>query len=67
MHDQTIQGSLGGGAYPDRDIKKFITLDKKKKINLNQIIFKTLNFNKINNGIQIFRNMYNSGRILIKF
>ena len=67
MHDQTIQGSLGGGAYPDRDIKKFITLDKKKKINLNQIIFKTLNFNKINNGIQIFKNMYSSGRILIKF
>ena len=67
MHDQVIQGSLGGGANPDRDINKFMELDKKRKINLNQIIFKTINFNKINKGIQIFKNMYNSGRILVKF
>ncbi len=67
MHDQVIQGSLGGGANPDRDINKFIELDKKKKINLGKIIFKTLNFKKINKGIQIFKNMHNSGRVLIRF
>ena len=67
MHDQVIQGSLGGGANPDRDINKFIELDRKRKINLDSIIFKTLNFSKINKGIQIFKNMFNSGRILIRF
>ncbi len=67
MHDQIIQGSLGGGAKPDRDINRFIELDKKRKINLNQIISKTVDFKKINYGIQVFKNMYNSGRILIKF
>ena len=55
MHDQIIQGSLGGGANPDRDINKFIELDRKRKINLDSIIFKTLSFSKINKGIQIFK------------
>ena len=32
MHDQVIQGSLGGGANPDRDINKFIELDRKEKL-----------------------------------
>ena len=67
MHDQIIQGSLGGGANPDKDINKFIELDKKRKINLNKIIIKTLNFSEINKGIHIFKNMNNSGRLLLKF
>lgn len=67
MHDQTIQGSLGGGAYPDKDIPKFIKLDKKKKINLNSLISRIINFKDINKGISQFRSSNLSGRILVKF
>ena len=67
MHDQTIRGSLGGNAFPKRDIPKFIDLDKKGKINLNKIIFKVLKFKEINKGIKMFKSFKTTGRILIKF
>lgn len=67
MHDQSIQGSLGGGAYPDKDIPKFIKLDKDKKINLQSIISKVFKFKDINKAIALFKSANTTGRILIKF
>ena len=67
MHDQTIKGSLGGNTFPKKDIPKFIDLDKKGKINLNKVIFKTIKFNEINKGLKMFKSLKTTGRILIKF
>ena len=67
MHNQTIKGCLGGNAYPQRDIPRFINLDRKKLINLNQIIYKTIKFKELNKGIEMFKNPKTTGRILIKF
>ena len=67
MHDQTIKGSLGGNTFPKKDIPKFIDLDKKGKINLNKVIFKTIKFNEINKGLKMFKSSKTTGRILIKF
>lgn len=67
MHDQVIQGSLGGGALPDRDIPKFIKLDTNNKINLASLIFKVYKLEEINNAIRLFKNPNTTGRILIKF
>ena len=67
MHDQTIKGCLGGNANPQKDIPKFINLDEKKLINLNQTISKTIKLEEINKGIQMFKNKITTGRILIKF
>tara|TARA_B100000029_G_C17556114_1_gene951719 strand:- start:615 stop:1649 length:1035 start_codon:yes stop_codon:yes gene_type:complete len=67
MHDQTLKGSLGGNARPQIDIPKFINLDKRKKIKINKIIHKTINFKDINKGISMFQSQKNTGRILIKF
>ena len=67
MHNQTIKGCLGGNSYPQRDIPKFIKLEKKKIINLNQIIYKTIKLNELNSGIKMFKNPRTTGRILIKF
>ena len=46
---------------------KFIDLDKKGKINLNKVIFKTIKFNEINKGFKMFKSSKTTGRILIKF
>ena len=67
MHNQTIKGCLGGNAFPERDINKFIKLEKNKIINLNKIIYKTFKFNEINKAIKIFRSTSTTGRVLIKF
>jgi len=67
MHDQVIQGSLGGGAFPDRDIPKFIKLDIKNKINLASLISKVYKLEEINKAIKLFKNSNTTGRILIKF
>ncbi len=67
MHDQVIQGSLGGGALPDRDIPKFIKLDINNKINLASLIFKVYKLEEINKAIRLFKNPNTTGRILIKF
>jgi len=67
MHNQTIKGCLGGDARPQKDIPKFINLDRKKKINLNKIIHKIIKFRQINKGIEMFKNQKNTGRILLKF
>jgi Zn-dependent alcohol dehydrogenase len=67
MHDQTIKGSLGGNTFPEKDIPKFINLEKAGKINLNKIIYKTINFNEINKGIKMFKSLKTTGRILVKF
>jgi len=67
MHDQMMEGSLGGGTSPDKDIPKFIKLDKQKKINLNSIISKVIKFKDINKGIKLFKSHNSTGRILIKF
>ena len=67
MHNQTIKGSLGGNTFPKKDIPKFIDLDKKGKINLNKVIFKTIKFNEINKGFKMFKSSKTTGRILIKF
>jgi len=67
MHNQTIKGCLGGNSYPQKDIPRFIKLDKKKLINLNQIIYKTIKFKEINKGIKMFQKNKTTGRILIKF
>ena len=67
MHDQTIRGSLGGNTLPKRDIPKFIDLEKKRKINLNKIIFKVIKLKDINKGIKMFKRLKTTGRILIKF
>ena len=67
MHDQTIKGSLGGNTFPKKDIPKFINLEKTGKINLNKIIYKTINFNEINKGIKMFKSLKTTGRILVKF
>ena len=48
MHDQTIKGCLGGNAFPQRDIPKFINFEKKSKMDLNNIIFKIIKFKEIN-------------------
>ena len=67
MHDQVVQGSLGGGALPDRDIPKFIKLDINNKINLASLIFKVYKLEEINKAIRLFKNPNTTGRILIKF
>ena len=67
MHDQTIKGCLGGNTFPERDIPKFINLEKKGKINLNKIIYKTIKFEEINRGLKMFQSLKTTGRILIKF
>ena len=67
MHDQTIKGCLGGNTFPERDIPKFINLEKKGKINLNKIIYKTIKFGEINRGLKMFQSLKTTGRILIKF
>ena len=45
MHDQVIQGSLGGGAF-DKDIPRFIKLDINNKINLASLIYKVYKLKK---------------------
>ena len=67
MHNQTIKGCLGGNSYPQKDIPRFIKLDKKKLINLNQMIYKTIKLKDINKGIKMFKKNKTTGRILIKF
>ena len=67
MHNQTIKGCLGGDVNPQTDIPKFINLDRKKKVNLNQIIHKIIKFKEINKGIDMFKNQKVTGRILLKF
>ena len=67
MHKQTIKGCLGGNANPQKDIPKFINFDKKKLINLGQIIYKTIKLKEINKGIKMFKNKKITGRILVKF
>ena len=67
MHNQTIKGCLGGNANPQKDIPKFIKLDKQKKLDLNKIIHKIIKFKEINKGINMFRNKKTTGRILLKF
>ena len=67
MHNQNIQGCLGGESKPYRDIPKFIKLDKKKIINLEKVIYKVINFKNINMGIKMFQSNYSTGRIIVKF
>lgn len=67
MHDQRILGCLGGGANPDKDINRFIKMDKDKKTDVGKIIYKTIQFKDINKGIEIFKNKSNTGRVIIKF
>lgn len=67
MQNQTIKGCEGGNAYPQKDIPRFIDLDKKKLIDLNQMIYKTIKLKEINKGIKMFKNQKTTGRILIKF
>ena len=67
MHNQNIQGCLGGESKPYRDIPKFIKLDKKKLINLEKVIYKVINFKNINMGIKMFQGNYSTGRIIVKF
>ena len=66
MHNQSIQGCLGGNSKPFRDIPKFIKLDKNKLINLEKIIYKVINFKNINKGIKMFQGK-STGRIIVKF
>ena len=58
---------MGGNTFPKKDIPKFINLEKTGKINLNKIIYKTINFNEINKGIKMFKSLKTTGRILVKF
>ena len=66
MHNQSIEGCLGGNSKPFRDIPKFIKLDKNKLINLEKIIYKVINFKNINKGIKMFQGK-STGRIIVKF
>lgn len=66
MHNQSIEGCLGGNSKPFRDIPKFIKLDKNKLINLENIIYKVINFKNINKGIKMFQGK-STGRIIVKF
>jgi len=67
MHNLTVKGCLGGNSFPQRDIPRFISLDRKKRINLSQIIYKTFQFHELNKAIQMFKSSKTTGRILIKF
>ena len=64
--ERTFQTFLGGNSKPFRDIPKFIKLDKNKLINLENIIYKVINFKNINKGIKMFQGK-STGRIIVKF
>ena len=60
-------GSHGGNGNPTQDIARYYEFIKRKKINLNKLISKTIKINEINKEINNITDGKSFGRIMIKF
>jgi S-(hydroxymethyl)glutathione dehydrogenase/alcohol dehydrogenase len=66
MHKRNLNGSIGGGTFPDRDIPAYMHLNDCGKIDAKKLITKVLPFEKINEGVEYVKGQ-NPGRVIIKF
>ena len=64
---KVITGSHGGECNPEKDIPRYLDHINAKNLNMEELISKTYNIEKINEAINSMRNGETAGRVLITF
>ncbi|MCX5695186.1 MAG: zinc-binding dehydrogenase [Candidatus Omnitrophica bacterium] len=66
MHKRCINGTLGGGIWPDRDIPTYLSMHKEGQLHLDKVVSRIVPFAEINEVIKQKRAAI-AGRCVIKF